>query len=109
MKRKGRVASILGSSREMCRIVAEVVVSGGVYWPFSRKDLMFDMRRREEAEGESKMMGSGRREAFLGRETRLAVWVGMPAAVAAVVVGAPGRGRERERKTSADLRTWEKS
>ena len=34
---------------------------------------MFDMRRREEADGESKMIGSGRREAFLGRDTRFAV------------------------------------
>ena len=34
---------------------------------------MFDMRRREEADGESRIIGSGRREAFLGRETRFAV------------------------------------
>ena len=30
MKRRGRVGSTEGSRREMCRIVVEVVVSGGV-------------------------------------------------------------------------------
>lgn len=34
---------------------------GGTYWPFSRNDLMFVMRRREEADGERRMIGSGRR------------------------------------------------
>jgi len=69
---------------------------------------MFDMRSREEAEGESRMMGSGRREGFLGCEAREEACVeGWDA-----VEGAPGRGggaRARERKISADLRTWEKS
>ncbi len=37
--------------------------------PDSRKDLILLMRRREEAEGESKMMGSGRRPGFFGNET----------------------------------------
>ncbi len=53
-------------------------------------------------------MGSGRREGFLGREAReegcVEGWV--------AVEGAPVRGggaRARERKISADLRTWEKS
>jgi len=54
----------------MCRIEAEEVEvdmdeSGGVYIPPSRNDLIFDMRRSEDAEGDSRMMGSGRRvEAF---------------------------------------------
>ena len=45
--------------------------------PDSRKDLMLDIRKREEAEGETRMMGSGRREDFLSREAREAVvfWV----------------------------------
>jgi hypothetical protein len=55
----------------MCKIDAEEVdveteESGGIYMPDSRKDLIFDMRRSEEAEGESNMMGSGRRVAALG-------------------------------------------
>ena len=43
--------------------------------PDSRKDLMLLMRRREEAEGESKMIGSGRRPGFLSREAREVVLV----------------------------------
>ena len=31
-----------------------------MYCPPSRKDLIFDMRSREEADGESRMIGSGR-------------------------------------------------
>ena len=42
--------------------------SGGIYVPDSRKDLMLLMRNREEAEGESKMIGSGRRPGFLSLE-----------------------------------------
>lgn len=60
---------------------------------------MFDMRSKEEAEGESRIMGSGRREGFLGRETSEAGFV--EGGSAAVV----GRGRLRPRKISADLRT----
>lgn len=49
----------------MCSILAPVLELadselGGTYWPFSRKDLTFVMRRREEAEGESRIIGSGR-------------------------------------------------
>ena len=76
---------------------------------------MLDMRRREEADGESRMIGSGRREGFLGRETReeeddeeipaVAVDVG----TAAVETGWFGRGRLRARNISADFRTLEKS
>lgn len=71
---------------------------------------MFDMRRREEAEGESRIMGSGRREGFLGCEAREEGCV-----EGAVEEGADGRvdvgggARERARKVSADLRMWEKS
>ena len=71
---------------------------------------MFDMRRSEEAEGESRIMGSGRREGFLWCEA-------MGAWVEGVVEeeGAEGRvkgggaARERARKISADLRMCEKS
>lgn len=65
---------------------------------------MLDIRRREEAEGESRIIGSGRREGFLGRETRE---VGFDDDDGAVVE--LGRGRFRPRNISADLRTWEKS
>ena len=70
---------------------------------------MLDMRRREEAEGESRIMGSGRREGFFGCEAMEGCVEG------AVEEGAVGRweegggARERARKISADLRMWEKS
>lgn len=73
---------------------------------------MFDIRRREEAEGERRMMGSGRRawwEGFLRRETREAFVAVLAAVMAAVVEGACLEGRARERNVSAILRTWEKS
>ena len=38
--------------------------------PASRKDLIFDIRSSDDAEGESRIMGSGRRDGFLGSETR---------------------------------------
>lgn len=93
----------------MCRILAVVpeeparALSGGMYVPVSRNDLMLDMRKREEAEGESKMIGSGRRMGFFGRLT-IDEW-----AKGMVVEGAPlreavGGARERARKISADLR-----
>jgi len=58
---------------------------------------MFDMRRREEAEGDSRIMGSGRREGFLGWEGRLGgmdegVMEGR-VVVVEVVVGGLGRAR----------------
>lgn len=37
-----------------------LALSAGTNWPPSRNDLMLDMRRREEAEGDRRMMGSGR-------------------------------------------------
>jgi hypothetical protein len=44
----------------------ELEDSGGMYVPFSRKDLIFAMRSSEEAEGERRIMGSGRRTGALG-------------------------------------------
>lgn len=53
----------------MCNMLAPVLELadsefGGTYWPPSRKDLIFVMRKREEAEGERRMIGSGRRGFF---------------------------------------------
>ena len=62
---------------------------------------MFDMRRREDAEGESRMMGSGRRPGFLSRDARVVVVAG--AVEGALVL------RRSFMKTSEYLRTWEKS
>lgn len=61
----GRFASISFTMRLMCNmfaVVLEVAATelGGTYWADSRKDLMFDILRSEDAEGESRMMGSGR-------------------------------------------------
>ena len=56
--------------------------SGGMYVPDSRKDLMLLIRNREEAEGESRMIGSGRRPGFLSLE---AIDVAVVAAGAAAV------------------------
>lgn len=67
--------------------------------PSTRKDLMFERRRREEADGESRMMGSGLRFAFL--ETG-PFGVGMRAGVGACF-------EERERKAAVYFLTWEKS
>ncbi len=75
--------------------------SGGMYVPDSRKDLMLLMRSREEAEGESRMMGSGRRPGFLSLEAR---------DVVVVVVGATADGFLRSLKNCSEcLRIWEKS
>lgn len=78
---------------------------------------MFDMRRSDEAEGESRIMGSGRRAGFLGSETRddvLELADNEGARVPLLALDAeegwgPGRGRLRPRKISADFRIWEKS
>jgi len=58
--------------RWVCRIEAVELESAGTKIPDSRNCLMFDIRRREEAEGESRIMGSRRRPAvgFLRLETR---------------------------------------
>lgn len=70
---------------------------------------MLDIRRREEADGDSKMIGSGRRVGFLGRETRDEALAVVDAGTGAVADAWLGRGRLRARKISADFRTWEKS
>lgn len=77
--------------------------SGGMYVPDSRKDLMLLIRSREEADGESRMMGSGRRPGFLSLEARDAV-------VVVVVAGAAADGFLRSLKNCSEcLRIWEKS
>ena len=47
----------------MCSMLAPVELaaaeSAGMNCPPSRKDFMFEMRRREDAEGESMIIGSG--------------------------------------------------
>lgn len=43
-------------------VEASVRWSGGMKTPSWRKDLMLDMRMRDEAEGERRIIGSGRRE-----------------------------------------------
>jgi len=74
--------------------------SVGMYVPDSRKDLMLDMRRREDAEGETRMIGSGRRLAFLSREASEEV----------VVVEGVVEGFFLSLKNVSEyLRTWEKS
>lgn len=103
MKRMGRVASMDGIMRARCSmeelaLEEEREASGGMYVPLSRKDLMLDMRRSEEAEGETRMIGSGRRPGLGLRGS---------AVVRAVRdSGAPGL---RPMKDWAILRTWEKS
>ena len=72
-----------------------------MYVPDSRKDLMLLMRKREEAEGERRIMGSGRRPGFLSLEARDAV---------VVVVGAMADGFLRSLKNCSEcLRISEKS
>lgn len=98
--------------------VARVGWSGGTNTPSWRKDLMFDMRIREEAEGERRMMGSGRREDdgpgrpdFLGTG-RPADGAGTPGGLLPGLTPGgywPVRERLRPRKASAVLRTCEKS
>ena len=64
---------------------------------------MLDMRRREEADGESNIMGSGRRPDFLSREAREVV-LAVDGAVDWLV------GFLRSLKNVSEyLRTWEKS
>lgn len=71
MNRIGRVVSMEGSRRDICKMDAdeldvELDDSAGMYIPLSRKDLMFDIRRSDEAEGDKRMIGSGRRTGALG-------------------------------------------
>lgn len=76
MKRIARLESMVGMERMMCRSVAEeedvkLEDSGGTYRPPSRKDLIFDMRSNEEAEGERRIMGSGLLVGTLGWVARV--------------------------------------
>lgn len=66
MNRIGRVGSISFIVRLMCNMLAPALElaateSDGTNSPPSRKDLIFDMRSSDEAEGDRSMMGSGRR------------------------------------------------
>jgi len=90
--------------RCVCRMDAVLLESAGVKTPCSRNCLMLDMRRREEADGERRIIGSSRRvEGFLRLETR-AEFVERED-----VVGAALRERDFPRYMSHCLRTWEKS
>lgn len=66
MKRYGRpLGSIARRDRVMWSRLVDVWEescgwSGGTKRPESRKDLMFDMRRSDEADGDSNMIGSWR-------------------------------------------------
>jgi hypothetical protein len=83
--------------------LANVGCEGGTKRPSKRKDLMFDIRSSEEADGESRMMGSARLEfETAGRDVReVEGW--------ARGFGTGALLRCLPRKTSAALRTWEKS
>jgi len=66
MKRSGRELSIEGTRRWICSIDAEdddvaVDESAGVNRPLSRNDLIFDIRSSDDADGDSRMIGSGLR------------------------------------------------
>lgn len=105
MNRIGRAPSIDGTVRMTWRIVAEeldveLVESVGMYVPLSRNDLMFDMRRRDDADGDSRMIGSGRGGAAFG----LCASVGLLGRFAAAAWAAL-----RALKGAASLRTCEKS
>ena len=86
---------MLGKDREMCRMLVRPeepakLLSGGIYVPESRKDFTLDMRSSEDAEGERRMIGSGRRPGFLpSREGKLVVLplaTDVPAEIAPLVV-----------------------
>lgn len=77
MKRKAVRGSMEGRTRVIWRrfeVALEEVsrAEGGMKMPSSRKDFTFDMRRREEAEGESRIMGCSMRRVgflrFVGRD-----------------------------------------
>ena len=66
--------------------------SAGIKVPASKKDLMLLMRRSDDADGESRMIGSGRRPGLLGS----VVFVG-----GTFAAGAPGRFLDFPKKASA--------
>jgi hypothetical protein len=72
---------------------------------------MFDMRMREEAEGERRMMGSGRELDFRDGMDSPAEGAGTidEGLTPGFAPGWPGRSRLRSKKMAALLRTWEKS
>jgi hypothetical protein len=105
MNRIGRAPSIDGSSRDTCRIDAdaldvELAESVGTYVPPSRNDLMFDIRSSDDADGDSTMIGSGRRDGAFG----LCASVGLLGRLAAAACAAL-----RALNGAASLRTCEKS
>ena len=61
---------------------------------------MFERRRRDEADGESKMIGSGRLTGALGLCAKVVLFADAAAAACAAL---------RALKGAASLRTWEKS
>jgi hypothetical protein len=92
--------------------------------PSLRKDLIFDRRSKEDAEGERRIIGSNRRpellvgvlglagmEGALGLRWEARGWLGGGAPGLEEPGFWPGRfaARERWRNVSAALRTWEKS
>ena len=68
--------------------------------PDSRKDLMFDILSNEDAEGDSKMMGSGRRVVVFGFIASEGLFAILAAAGCCAFLAVKG---------AAILRTWEKS
>ena len=68
--------------------------------PFSRNDLIFDMRKSEEAEGDNKMMGSGRRTGAFGFRASDGLFA---------IFAAAGWADLRAKNGPASLRTCEKS
>lgn len=88
--------------------LARVGWSGGTKMPSWRKVLALEVRIREEAEGERRMIGSPLREGLGFRPPAVGA---MGLAPLGFVPGGywPGRVRLRPRKISAVFRTWEKS
>lgn len=99
MNRIGRFGSTLLMTRCTCSMLAvEAPMSGGMNLPSSRKDRALFMRRSDEAEGERRMMGSGRRDGPLGLRER--DWLEVMADEDCSFLWMNG---------AASFRTWEKS
>jgi hypothetical protein len=94
----GRLESMFFMIRETCSIDVLELWSGGVYRPDSRNDLALDMRSSDEADGDKRMIGSGRRAGF---------WFSTRAGLF-VMLAAAGLGL-RDMKGAASFLTWEKS